>query len=445
MVSLSRRALALAAVAVGVAGGTAAALATTSQEPQGPPARADGVVVVRAKPPPAPRRPSVDSLPLVVDAGSVALEQRVGDPRGGPDWAVRTFVADVRRVEFGDRTFAETETVGRTRCVQLGRIVDGAFGWLDAQRRFRAVAPGEDGGVLDRSGLLAADGTSAREPTPLHCSRTDARAEAYATLTTLVDDPTDGRTAPVATVVWGLAADPAMRQVELRGLSDSPRSLDLGEPRGAFVVPAGPRARADEVDASFDDGELVSLDYGPSFDGGGPGLVEGTSRLEVRAPDPAGGPAWGAVTTRSKDSGWCVGRPARIAGDRPGSVNLELGTFTEARVPSELTCSSPRLTREEPLELTSTVCGGGVGPAEPSFGRTALRTLPGTCTLSGIAHPDVRLVTIGTERSVRTVAPSPRARAFLTVFDGAFPAGPIEVIATMADGSTVAQQVDTNF
>lgn len=57
----------------------------------------------------------------------------------------------------------------------------------------------------------------------------------------------------------------------------------------------------------------------------------------------------------------------------------------------------------------------------------------------------MRLVTVATERGVRTLAPSSRARAFLTVFDGDFPAGPIDVIATMADGSTVTERVETGF
>lgn len=441
------RRLVLLALVLGVAGGAALALATQPQEPAGAPAAADGVVVVQAEPPPEPRRPDVDSLPLVVDEDSVALEQRMRDPRGGPDWAVRTFVGDVRRVELGDRTFADTETVGRLRCVQLGRIVDAAFGWVDAQRRFRAVRPGEDGGVLELSGLLEADGSSAGSRAPLHCEPTDARPETIAHLETLVDDPTDGQTAPVATVAWGMAADPAARRVELRGLPGATRSVPLGEPRGAFVATAGPDAQADEVEASFDEEEPISLAFEPNRYSGLPDLLAGTSRLEVRAPDPSGGPAWGALTARSEDSGWCVSAPARIAGGRLGGVDLELGTFSEAGVPSDYTCPSPSLTREEPLEV-GTAGLGGAGAVEgsaQSFGRTALRTLPGTLALSGIAHPDVRLVTVATERGVRTLAPSSRARAFLTVFDGDFPAGPIDVIATMADGSTVTERVETGF
>lgn len=69
------RSLVLLALVVGVAGGAALALATQPQEPAGAPARADGVVVVPAEPRPERRRPDVDSLPLVVDEDSVALEQ----------------------------------------------------------------------------------------------------------------------------------------------------------------------------------------------------------------------------------------------------------------------------------------------------------------------------------------------------------------------------------
>jgi hypothetical protein len=444
----SLRRLVLAALVVGVVGGTAGALATTSEEAERPPVRADGVVAVAPEPPPKPPRPSVGGLALVVDEGSVAVEQRVPDPRGGPDWAVRTFVGDLRRADFDDRSFTEAELVARDRCVQLGRIVDGAFGWVDAQGRFHAVAPGPDGGVLDRSPMVTAAGGGTADSAPLRCRAVDARPEAVAELETLIDDPTDGRTAPVGTVAWGLASGPQTERVVLRGLAGQPREVRLDGRRGAFVAPAGAHVRAHRVTATFDDRRPVRLgSLSGDTRSDRPELDPDSIRLEAKAPDPSGGPAWGVRAARSEDGRWCLLRPARIAGGLLGDLNPELGTFSEEGALSEYVCPGDTLTRKRPIEIEAGLSAGGRSLAgeEPPFGRVALRTLPGTFPVSGLAHPDVRLVTIATERSVRTVAPSPRAGAFLTVFDGDFPAAPIEVIATMADGSTVTQSIETGF
>ncbi|MCP9491782.1 MAG: hypothetical protein MSC31_18195 [Solirubrobacteraceae bacterium MAG38_C4-C5] len=439
----SLRTLVLSALAVGVAGGAGVALATQSREPEPPPSRPDGVVVVRAKAPTQPPPVSVDRLALAVEEDSMALEQRVADPRGGPDWAVRTFVADVRQAGFGDRTLAETEVVGRNRCVQLGRIVEDEFGWVDAQRRFRAVAPGWGGSMIQRG-----TGGGPGDAAPVRCRPTDARPEAVALLETLVDDPTDGETEPIATVAWGLAADSETDRVALRRLSDRERSLRLDGRRGAFVAPAGADVRAHEVTARFDGGEPVRLGRLPGSGGwpGTPDLRRGTSRLEVRAPDPSGGPALGAITARREDGAWCVSQPAQVVGERIGWVNLRLGIFSEANPPNYV-CPGDRLTPQQPIEA-STGFGAGsdvINGTPPPFGRVALRTLPGTLTISGLTHPDVRLVTIATERGDRTLAPSARSGAFVAVFDGDFPAAPIELIATMADGSTVTQSLEMGF
>jgi hypothetical protein len=152
------------------------------------------------------------------------------------------------------------------------------------------------------------------------------------------------------------------------------------------------------------------------------------------------------MTARREDGAWCVSRPAQVVGERIGWVNLDLGIFSEANPPNWV-CPGDRLTPQQPIEA-STGFGAGsdvINGTPPPFGRVALRTLPGTLTISGLTHPDVRLVTIATERGVRTLAPSARAGAFVAVFDGDFPAAPIELIATMADGSTVSQSLETGF
>lgn len=386
------------------------------------------------------RMTSVPSGDRATQAGT-RQSARTGHRRGGPDWAVRTFVGDVRRAEFGDRTLADTEVVERNRCVQLGRIVDGAFGWVDAQRRFRAVAPGW-GGSMTQRGTGGGPGDAA----PVRCRPTDARPESLALLETLVDDPTDGETEPIATVAWGLAADSETDRVALRGLSDRERSLRLDGRRGAFVAPAGADTRAHEVTARFDGGEPVRLGC-LSGSGGWPGtpdLRRGTSRLEVRAPDPSGGPALGAMTARREDGAWCLSLPAQVVGERIGWVNPDLGFFSEA---PNYVCPGGRLTLQQPIEASTSFGAGSdvINGTPPPFGRVALRTLPGTLTISGLTHPDVRLITIATERGVRTLAPSARAGAFVAVFDGDFPAAPIELIATMTDGSTVTQSLETGF
>lgn len=328
---------------------------------------------------------------------------------------MRTFVGDVRRAGFGDRTLVDTEVVARNRCVQLGRIVDGAFGWGDAA--------------------------------PVRCRPTDARPEAVALCETLVDAPTDGETAPIATVAWGLAADAQTDRVALGGLSDQDRSVRLDGARGAFVAPAGAEVRAHEVTARFDGGEAVRLGRLPESGGwrGTPDLRRGTSRLEVRAPDPSGGPVLGAMTAArtahgaSPSPAQVVGRAHRVGESRPGhlrrseSAQLLLpGRPPHTAAAHRCLHGLRRRLRRDQWHSTA------VRPRRPAHA-------PRDLTISGLTHPDVRLVTIATERSVRTLAPSPSAGAFVAVFDGDFPAALIELVATMADGSTVTQSLETGF
>jgi hypothetical protein len=59
--------------------------------------------------------------------------------------------------------------------------------------------------------------------------------------------------------------------------------------------------------------------------------------------------------------------------------------------------------------------------------------------LYGMTLPSVKLITISTPRDVRTIAPSPRAHAFVTVYDGTFASGKITITATFANGTRVTQ------
>jgi hypothetical protein len=53
----------------------------------------------------------------------------------------------------------------------------------------------------------------------------------------------------------------------------------------------------------------------------------------------------------------------------------------------------------------------------------------------------VREITIQTPRDVRTIVPSPRAHAFIVVYDGSFPAGNTDLRVTFSDGSHTVQHL----
>jgi hypothetical protein len=57
-------------------------------------------------------------------------------------------------------------------------------------------------------------------------------------------------------------------------------------------------------------------------------------------------------------------------------------------------------------------------------------------TVSGTTHSDVTAITIATPRDVRTLVPSPRAHAFIAVYDGEFATGEIVITAHFSDGTS---------
>jgi hypothetical protein len=165
-------------------------------------------------------------------------------------------------------------------------------------------------------------------------------------------------------------------------------------------------------------------------------------QLLARAPDPAGGLAYGLGGVRSDRGGWCLTQPQRVVGDRVGSVDFDLGTFAEAFFPvTECSLPNDPLRERHPIGSVYSLGAGG-GPEVENAGaaarraRVERRTLPGTTIVAGTARADVRSITIATPRDVRTIVPTSPAHAFIAVYDGGFPTGRIVTTAHFADGTS---------
>lgn len=436
--------VAIAAGTIGVLGGAVAAVAIPDDAPPAsakPSVRRAPVERVAAARP-EPSAPGTVRL-RVIDRPTIAV--RVADPAGGPDWAVRVFEAD--------RTFRDRRTrpsrirvAGRSRCVQLGRIHRGRFGWLDGTGSFRPTRPSLFGG-------------------PAHCGsrREDLGREPF------VEGfhPTVGLGSPSAqlasTVVWGIAG-PAARRVQLRVAGASLRP-ERGA-AGAFLAVGDHRLDAGRTSA------VVDYPTGPAVDTAAPhredwaGLpaavrqrIERAQRqaapspstetkVVARAADPNGGLPYGLAAAEGQ-SGWCVGNPGRVIDDRVGSVDFRRGTFTEIR-PSWRSCLGfGPLSRRVPVGIARGGADLGQEPMwvedDPVPGRVARRTLPGLTWLAGRARDDVRSVTLRSPRDVRTLVPDGDAHVFLVVYDGSFPAGRLETTATFADGKTARDSTPLGF
>jgi hypothetical protein len=335
-------------------------------------------------------------------AGPVRIEARAADPRGGPDWAVRVF----RGVRFA----FEGHEIGRPRCGQLGRIHGGRFGWVDATNTFRPVPIGYFGAPVECGSV-----------TP------DMRRQPYVDVRTRITDPTRGAAEPIQTFAWGFAGRDARVAIDGR---DHPRT-----PNGAFLAVL-PAEAEPEIEVRYPSGRpLVRRS-----------AAAGT--IEYRVPDPHGGLPWGLTGVPARRGGWCVGWPARIVGDRVGGVDYQLGTFNLGVNPSTACPESRRPpTRGRPLQTSYGGGGGFAGESgqDPLPGRTARRTLRGMTTIVGVAHPDVRSITVASPRDVRTITPSPRAHAFALVYDGSFPTGKVVLTATLEDGTTKRETIEVLF
>jgi len=414
---MSVRKLVLAAVLLGVVGGVLAAL----------------IVPTRTRGTPAPPRITVlprrhhklmpGELRLTPVTGTVSIESRVADPRGGPPFAVRMF----RVIEHAP----SGRIVGHNVCAQLGRVYQGRFGWIDALNRFRPA------------GFNYWDA-------PWQCGDrwVDKRSAPEFTRTTLITDPLKNTAAATESMVWGFGGS-LLRSVKFDGAGIQKAPVNPSR-RGAFIAFTdlnGPSKISATFSYSGRPTKTLALDPArplpvtPPLNRYEHGTIFGSERLEARAPDPTGGLAWGIMASRSTKGGFCAWDVGRVVDSRVGRVDYDLDTFQDSGI---LPClQRMRLNRRDPLAFGLTGYGGPDGEPgqDPELARGALRTLPGRSVISGLAMPDVRQITIRSTRDVRTIVPSPRAHAFIVVYDGGLPTGVTVFTVTFADGTHATQKM----
>jgi hypothetical protein len=319
----------------------------------------------------------------------------VQDPAGRPEWAVRRFTA----AEAGE-------------CVELGRIVDGTFGWIDGYGRFRPARAG-------------------RHDAPDFCyrSRELERIGAVTPATTTVTYPAGRSPQPSRSVIWGLAA-PGIRVIHPEG---GPR-LAVTE-RGAFLaVAATPALPSDKGEMIRGDGSIRRYDYSPNHPKAFAASKPGTRRIAVEAPDPAGGQPWAILLADGPSGDVCTSEAGRLLGLHLGVIERPLDTFSPSF--DEIVCGPKnrrRPTPAFPLRLTAGVWSQGFG--DDTSGHVERRVLRGRTTISGEVDPGVVSVTIRTPRDVRTLVPS--HHLILAVYEGTFPTGDVTATAHMKDGRDV--------
>jgi hypothetical protein len=321
----------------------------------------------------------------------------------------------ITRVDrFPQNGSKRARVVGHSRCAQLGRLVHGTFGWIDATNTFHATR---------------ADPANS----PLWCQAARKPWRPYLQVLTRISDPDSGSAAPIQSVTWGIVG--AGRKLSLRLGS---RAVAAGESSdGAFVIPGPPSLRSDEVSGTLTDADGRTEGLSPT-DERTPGKPNAV--IDVRVPDPDGGLPFGTAVVRMPDGRWCTVSTGRVVGHEVGQVDYAMGTFEAiGRRLEEDDCPPPASDRRSPLRfgfgLVESAPGEEIG-SSPELGRVARRTLPGLFAISGVAASGVRQITIASPRDVRTLIPSRRAHAFLAVYDGSFPTGDIVLTSTLADGRT---------
>lgn len=347
-------------------------------------------------PPGAPTSSKLD----VRDLRTVA---RVADPAGGAPWALRRFTG-----KYGTKDDPQL-------CSEIGRLVDGRFGWIDGHGTFRPLIAGRFGGY----------GSCTR---PSELRRRGAVAGRFTTLTL----PPGGAPQPRVTVTWAMA-DPRVRALVPRGeaaltLPDGGTLLDVRRPTGGFAPLTG---RLEYRDGRRQPFNRITP---PRFRGERP---VGPEVVAARAPDPAGGAPWGFVAAKGSRGGVCLSYPDRLVGEHLGLIDSRLGIVYAAAFEWMRRCGG-RPTRAYPLRIDTGIDGGG--PEDPR-GRIERRVETGRIVFYGRVHPDVVSVTIRTPRDVRTLVPSSRFHAILTVYEGRFPGGEVTATARMADGREVTRSL----
>lgn len=383
----------LAGILAGAGVGTAVALAE-NPAPAPTPVTATATAATPA-PGAAPAQPP---LP----ARGVRVLARTPDPAGGAPWAVRGFTVTQR---------------GRTgRCLQLGREVDGRFGWIAAGKPFVPAS--------------FVYGTS-----PFNCSggSDEFRFGPLLQRTSLLGDATAGVARVDRSIVWGRLA-PGATAVEIRGLATlRPRAEEI-----VLDVRTGGQLARQLKGFTLGVGGTRTA-FGNR--GGQPPLpraarpVPGTTQVAVQTPDPAGGPAWGLLAAKAADGSTCVSSPGRLVGDQLAVLGPEPGVARLAPfTPTPVCRADRRPTTKDPLRLD--VAGFGY-PETDLEGAAALRRLPGRTILITRSTAAVRTVTFTTSRGVRTLIPDPRTHVAMDVYDGTFPGERVKVTGSLNDDRTV--------
>ncbi|MDP1847878.1 MAG: hypothetical protein Q8K79_08805 [Solirubrobacteraceae bacterium] len=347
--------------------------------------------------------------------GPVKIAARAADPGGGAAWAVRRFVTRQREATFA--------------CLQLGRLDGTRFGWIAPGRPFRLAR-------FDQVDI------------PTSCGGKFHAGMPSLSVATLTTDASNGLPQPDRTIIWG-ALPPRAASARLSDGTRLDRGADgvvlvvlpgrpLGTPRltGTLRLTSGASRRfAYPRPGVFPPRTLRGRDgkVRPVPPRGGSPLRD-RARVAVRAPDPAGGAAWGIVTAPSTRGGTCRSAPARIVGNRPASVNPRLGLATPDPF-ADLQCSDRRPpSAAHPLRMDVHLTSI---PQEDPTGTVQLRRLNDRTVLHGRTTADVRAVTITTSRDIRTLVPDPRTHTVLAVYDGRLPGEQVKTTATLRNGRRV--------
>lgn len=386
----------------------------------------------------ARRIPRVGGYVRLRAVGPVRVAATVPDPRGGPPWAVRQFLGE--RIAPPDPDGRRGgHVIGRNRCIQLGRVHHGRFGWLTSDGTFRPIAVAFVGA-----------------PTQCMSRRPDLAGNPYGDVITTITDPRRSAAEPVQTIVFALAGS-AARDVRFT-VAGRPAALARGAAGALLAVLPGDTRRADlrltvrypqrgarTIIPAAGPGSRLPARFTKRMERPLPGA---RPELTAQAPDPDGGLPFGMTATKATGGGFCVNTGGRVVGDRVGGVDYALdivrvdgGSGSYGCRPTRAAMRGQRLPdgRTPPPYSLGASFGGtaGLEPGEdPRTGRIARRSPPGRVIYSGTAEANVRTLTFATPSDVRTIAPSGPAHAFLVVYPGGFPTGDTVITTTFADGRT---------
>jgi hypothetical protein len=351
--------------------------------------------------------------------GPALIEARVRDPRGGPEWAVRSFLAQ-RLAQTGAGGKSGAHVIGRNRCFQLGRLHAGRFGWLTSDGTFRPA-------TIDLTGV----------PTRCGSRRPDLGPSAFAEMRSTITDPDRPEAKLLGAVVWGAVGATARPTLTING-----KHVAVADgPHGGFLAPADAATGLGQVTVTTSTAGRPTLRLLPADR---PGVFgAGKVTLAAEAPDPDGGLPYALLVSHGPN-GTCTMTGPRIVDGRAGSVDYALDTFTEDRTGGG-GCSGPsRPGRRLPDGRTLppwTLSGTGSSPTrepgqDPATGRVARRTPAGRVTIAGTADADVASLTISSPADVRTIVPSGAQHAFVVVYGGTFATGTFTITTTYKNGKT---------